>query len=813
MTTKARLARATLVLLIVISIVAQTATAGAQTIAPPIPTIPGAAYCIQLSVICGSGGQVLEDTGPAWEAGGFPALVVLGLLAVGVAFYYSNNAVDNYSLDAACRDTINADGGFPSFNVVAGSSLDNSPAIALGNGAYCVPHQLLSGGLYTATMITTEPWQRSFCQALDQEFQTGLLGTTAGVGFQQAGNWPIIPNGVISSGSTGTQAFQAAIGTACPAAWMPFFDGYGTAPSVATPGTGVMTIDANGNAGYCSAQVGSPILIESLSGGAYWYTTEAWTYSISCNLMGVPNVSSGRHMDLLLQDNSTGQFQTFTGYDGCMVSSYASPPIGYTSPQVCPGSTAVNNVNKVYDLAGNPVNLFGGFNRGDPSGSHQWLEQGLIVNGTTVYQSTCGTNCRGAVNNNVPSPHLTDSWQIKIDEIGCTPSGSACPTVTVPGMPSGGYPGVLENLGVGGGTIVQFPSYPTQAAPNGAPTTTQPGVVVPTGIPSTVTNPSPATSPTIPGANPSNPPTVGTAPPTTVVGTTSPDGNTGTTWLGNIFDNAVNWLGNFLATWLALIVSTLQWLGTLITHLELAVVNAINVSIAALQSTLSSLLSQVITQLELMQRTLVSIQVALSQIPQLIVTGLKSALSVVVNVAAPVVNVAAPVVNVTSSLSIPNPLNVFVTNFADLETLFVPTSSPWTGVQTEMSTKFPLSVMSDLGTATSGLVTVFNSVPASDCGPALDLRPAIQAIPWNLGSNPDLSAWKINLPTPASSGCPPMNGVARSSEESFFGDMDGYRLLVKSVLTVVLVLGVLYRVMGSFGYGETGLEVDLSGEG
>jgi hypothetical protein len=171
------------------------------------------------------------------------------------------------------------------------------------------------------------------------------------------------------------------------------------------------------------------------------------------------------------------------------------------------------------------------------------------------------------------------------------------------------------------------------------------------------------------------------------------------------------------------------------------------------------------------------------------------------------------IVNAVTAL----PADITSTLTAGLTTLFEPSGSPWTAVDSEVQTKFPVDVGVQVGQVTTGLAGPIGraATGADSCGPQLDFRPVLSAIPWGVtGGN---SSFVVNLPTPAASGCPAMfapAGKPRTTMETEFGSVFGYRVLLKGFLTVVLALTVLWRFMGSVGPGLTGLETDLgAGEG
>lgn len=132
-----------------------------------------------------------------------------------------------------------------------------------------------------------------------------------------------------------------------------------------------------------------------------------------------------------------------------------------------------------------------------------------------------------------------------------------------------------------------------------------------------------------------------------------------------------------------------------------------------------------------------------------------------------------------------------------LEYLFIPDDLPWSSLWDGFSTSFPFNVLGEGWGVVSMTTDAITTAQGGNLCGAIDLRDVPPPIPGRTGD--DLSFLNLKLPTPSDSGCA-KNGVSASSlaAENKVGDLFGWRTFFRTLMVIVLWLGVLYRVVRAF---------------
>ena len=147
-----------------------------------------------------------------------------------------------------------------------------------------------------------------------------------------------------------------------------------------------------------------------------------------------------------------------------------------------------------------------------------------------------------------------------------------------------------------------------------------------------------------------------------------------------------------------------------------------------------------------------------------------------------------------------NPFNIAETMGCVLVRLFVPSQEAVTQTQTELQEAYegrvPFTVETELSESVGELYAAADAGVGGEACPSVDFTPAI---PFREQIGIEDEALLVRAPTPTGSGCVGAGGVA--------GDVAGYRVLFRNVLTALLWLIVLLRLSGYVGPKERIVEL------
>ncbi len=712
-------------LAVVVGVLGRSSASWAVVAVPEAPTVDpglGSTWCIDYAVYCGSTGQALADTASVAAEEGLPSLTAAAYTGLGGVFaalwpvaatlFLSGDSASEETVMQTCVDAIERNGGYPQF------SYGGVPGAQNG----CPAVNLLQYGVYQAAAVAAEPWQRAFCSSVWYD----------GTYFNSGNGWTWSTSDGYPSG------LQAAVDTACPSAWRPFFLDQGPAPTTTPSGIAPMPTDSAGNVAYCNVNFGGSIQLSSTTyGGPYWFVP----YAMSCNL------SAGYEPLVGANWGGPGGSGAGTLPLGESYAGLAANDGNWFAGNVS-GLTSTSNAGNwtIGDAAGNVIrpSALVGVDRPDPAGSNQWLVDGYV----DIVTSAGG--------HPQPTSFPSTGWGLKVEDPG---------TLTF-------RPGAIVNVGQQPGAIVSFPSYPSQSF-SGATPAGAPGVVISPSLPGPVANPSPGSTPTIPGVNPQTPPVTG-APPATVpgLGNTSPDGNTGTSWLGQTFNNAINWLGGVFGSWLALVVQTLQWLGGLVTHLEIAVTNALNAGFGALEAVEASGLGAVTAAVE---AVMAAVQIGTG----VAVAGTQSMVAGLASLSADVVALPASIASaVGTQLQM-----VFIPTGTDIETQV-------TALQTSVNATAPGSMVASATGLVNGVISgATGGLANGGCGPTIGFDG------FTVGGQ-TMPGFTVHLPS--GPGCPG-NAVdgTRTAQDQNAWSLDGYVSLVRGLIAFGFCFGFFWSLARS----------------
>ena len=156
-------------------------------------------------------------------------------------------------------------------------------------------------------------------------------------------------------------------------------------------------------------------------------------------------------------------------------------------------------------------------------------------------------------------------------------------------------------------------------------------------------------------------------------------------------------------------------------------------------------------------------------------------------------------------LGVLNPFNMFRTIKCALKAAFVPSSSVWSGVRTDVANTFPLNVVAGIITAGNTLRAAAQAGLANECWSIDygDLVPNLPALGADL-SQADRDSMVARLPTPASTNCAGAFGGSgvRTSTDNSMGDLGGFRQPVRNLATLALYVVFAFRVIRAFAPSE-----------
>lgn len=136
--------------------------------------------------------------------------------------------------------------------------------------------------------------------------------------------------------------------------------------------------------------------------------------------------------------------------------------------------------------------------------------------------------------------------------------------------------------------------------------------------------------------------------------------------------------------------------------------------------------------------------------------------------------------------------------------LFIPEGGlPWSELTEGIETKFPFNLFGGISTFVTTMSTAATTgLEDGDACPVLGFGSAIK-VP---GTDAETEALNIRLPTPSDSGCPGLDGGARTARDDSVGDLFGWRTFVAAVFSIGLWLAVMVKLVRAFSPArETGL--------